>query len=83
MGTWTISTTNYSVGYRFGQALFIPAAGYRDTSNGSLNNRGSIGYYWSSSESGSSAPNLYFTSGVVGMTGNNRANGFSLRCVAE
>jgi uncharacterized protein (TIGR02145 family) len=83
VGTWTGSTTNYSVGYRFGQSLFLPAAGIRINSNGSLYGRGSNGFYWSSTESSSSAQYLDFVSGGASMLTYYRAYGFSLRCVAE
>ena len=82
MGTWTSGSTQYGSGWRIGQALFLPAAGNRFSSNGSLNNRGFSGFYWSSTESGSNAQNLYFLSSDVLMSTNNRTNGFSLRCVA-
>jgi uncharacterized protein (TIGR02145 family) len=83
VGTWSESPTNYSMGYRFGQSLFLPAAGNRGSSNGSLGYRGSEGAYWSSTESGISAPHLYFDSSGAFMVTLNRTNGFSLRCVAE
>jgi uncharacterized protein (TIGR02145 family) len=83
VGTWSNSTTNYSVGYRFGQFLFLPATGYRDFSSGSLFNRGSNGYYWSSSESGIGAQSLYFYNSVAFMGASPRNSGLSLRCVAE
>ena len=65
--------------------LFLPAAGYRNYSNGSLTNVGSTGYYCSSSVNSSTyAYYLYFLSSTVfpGPNGN-RGNSFSVRCVAE
>jgi hypothetical protein len=49
LGTWT----NYSwnSGKKVGDALFLPAAGYRDGSSGQLGSRGSNGYYWSTTAS--------------------------------
>ncbi len=65
--------------------LKVPASGYRNNSSGALNNVGSNGYYWSSSPNSSSsnnAGNLNFnTSNVNPLNNNNRANGFSVRCV--
>ena len=65
--------------------LQVPAAGYRNNDSGQLNNVGSNGYYWSSSPNSSSsnnAGNLNFNSGNVNpLNNNNRANGFSVRCV--
>ena len=84
VGTWTGSTTNYSVGYRFGESLFLPAAGYLSIINGRLFNQGIQGNYWSSTGSGSTtATCLYFFGGVASMSTSDRTYGFSLRCVAE
>jgi uncharacterized protein (TIGR02145 family) len=83
VGSWTNSSTNYGTGFRFGQSLFLPAAGRRNGSGGSLDFRGSDGNYWSSAESSSDAQRLYFFSSVAIMDTINRTFGFSLRCVAE
>jgi uncharacterized protein (TIGR02145 family) len=62
----------------------LPAAGYRNNSSGSLNNVGNNGNYWSSSVNGNNGRNLNFNSSNVNPNNNtNRANGFSVRCVAE
>jgi len=58
-------------------------AGNRNNSNGSLNNVGSNGNYWSSSVSGSNARNLNFNSSNAGMNSNNRANGNAVRCLKD
>jgi uncharacterized protein (TIGR02145 family) len=83
VGTWTTSNTNYSSGKMIGNKLFIPAAGGRYENDGALGNRGSLGYYWSSSESDSIlAWGLLFGSSNV--TNNYyRTSGKSVRCVAE
>ena len=60
-----------------------PVAGYRNNSNGTLINVGSNGNYWSSSVSGTNARNLNFNSSNANMNSNNRANGFSARCIKE
>ena len=57
--------------------------GYRNHNNGSLNNVGSNGNYWSSSVSGTNARNLNFNSSNANMNSNNRANGFSVRCIKD
>jgi len=75
----TLSTT-YSVASD--AHIFMPAAGYRIDS--SLGNDGSSGYYWSSSLSESypgSAWYLFFYSGDVGASGDNRYSGFAVRAV--
>jgi hypothetical protein len=62
--------------------LFLPASGYRGSSNGSLYYQGTYGYYWSSSVTGTSAYNLIFTSGsVYPANSGSRAGGFALRCI--
>ena len=83
VGSWTNNSTNYSVGYRFGQSLFLPAAGFRGDSNGSLLNRGFSGTYWSSTENSSRSRILLFTSIVASVGTEFRTFGFSVRCVAE
>jgi uncharacterized protein (TIGR02145 family) len=69
-------------------ALFLPAAGYRSGSVGSLGIGGSDGYYWSSTaySSASFAYGYYLlfdSDGVVPTIGNLRASGYSVRCVAD
>ena len=62
----------------------LPLAGNRNRANGSLNNQGSNGNYWSSGVSGTNASNLNFNAtGVNPANANNRANGFSVRCVKD
>ena len=83
---WADSPTNYAAGLRIGSGtsgLFLPAAGGRRSNNGLLNLRGFVGYYWSSTESGSDAYSLYFLNGDAGTTLSNRTLGYSVRCVAE
>jgi len=63
--------------------FFYTVAGYRNNSNATLNNVGSNGYYWSSTVSGTNARNLNFNSGGANMNTNNRAYGFSVRCIKD
>ncbi len=63
--------------------VLLPLAGNRNNSNGSLNNVGSNGNYWSSSVSGSNAQNLNFNSTNANVNNNNRANGNSVRCLKD
>ena len=84
VGSWTISAVNYSSGFRFGQSLFLPAAGNRGSSNGALGLRGFIGFYWSSTVSSAAfAWSLDFNSNGGGTNSNGSTNGFSVRCIAE
>lgn len=59
-------------------------AGNRNT-NGSFNNRGTNANFWSSTESGSNAwnRNLNSNEARVNRNTNNKANGFSVRCVKD
>lgn len=62
-------------------SLFLPAAGWRN-SDGSMNNEGTNGNYWSTTPNGSNAYNLNFnSSGNININNNNRNNGNSVRCV--
>ena len=82
-GTWI--TNNWS-GSMFGRALLLPAAGYRIAADGSLGNRGINGYYWSNRVNDSTSDYLLnFASGFANVTLGNytRANGLSVRCIAE
>ena len=79
---WT--AINGIIGCKFtasnGNYIFFPAAGY--VSGGSLDNRGSGGFYWSRSfGSSSSAWILYFYSSGGNVSTSGRYNGFSVRAV--
>lgn len=74
--------SSVSDGHRRFILIFLPAAGYRN--NGSLNNDGSNGNYWSSSLNESNPNNAYylnFNSSNVDWNNNNRYNGQSVRAV--
>jgi uncharacterized protein (TIGR02145 family) len=74
---------NYNNIMQIGDYLFLPAAGIRYSTNGSLTGRGQSGDYWSI-KSGS---HMYFygNSTSVYVTGNSiatdLANGYSVRCI--
>lgn len=81
-----------SLQFRFSASLLsiqskghiFPASGYRNNSNGSLNNVGSNGYYWTATPySTNNGRNLNFNSSNTNWNNNNRANGFPVRAVAE
>ena len=77
MGGYEVTGTN-------GNSIFLPAAGYRNSS--SLNNAGSNGNYWSSTPNSSNTNNAYnlnFNSSSVNRGNNNRYNGQSVRPVSE
>ena len=86
--TWTWTTLNDINGFEVkgsnGNAIFLPAAGYRNL--GDLDNAGSRGYYWSSSLGTSysyEAWNAFFNSDYIGGIDNNRYYGFSVRAVVK
>lgn len=63
--------------------LQMPVAGYRNYGNGSLNNNGLTGSYWSSTVAGTSMSNLYVTSSSASLSGAYRSAGESVRCIAQ
>ena len=83
-GSWSNDANNSAVGTKFGTALFLPAAGYRNNSNGSLGYRGYYGYYWSSTVgSAYNAYCMYFGSTGQGTHYNaSKSFGLSVRCIA-
>ena len=90
---WTGGTIERSydyVGWKHMEAagaVCLPAAGYRDGSNGNthVDLAGSYGYYWSASSSGGNdAFDLYFGSGNVDPNRlGNRRQAYSVRLVTE
>ncbi|WP_407494331.1 fibrobacter succinogenes major paralogous domain-containing protein [Elizabethkingia anophelis] len=83
-GTWTSSATSFDSGIRFGSSLFLPAAGYRSSSNGTLTNHNSEGNYWSSTEvsGGSNAAKLFFNSSSAFINTTSRLAGNNVRCIS-
>lgn len=78
---WTWTGSGYKVEGPSGESITLPAAGYRNC-EGSVNNVGSVGYYWSSTPNSSSvAIELYFNSGEVDVDLNKRCGGQSVRLV--
>ena len=71
--------SNNSAG-AFDSPLRLTVAGYRYYNNGSLDNVGVYGYYWSSTVDGTNSRNLDFGSG---MCFNGRAYGFAVRCLKD
>ena len=68
----------------YASELKLPLAGGRNSSTGALANVGSRGLYWSSTSYGTRrARNLTFNSSSANVVDNNRAYGFSVRCIKE
>jgi uncharacterized protein (TIGR02145 family) len=79
-GSWGTGSAQNNAAGAFASALKLPMAGSRSSSDGSLNDVGSGGYYWSSTVSGTSAGGLYFDSSYASMSTYSRTYGFSVRC---
>ena len=75
-------SANNSIG-AFASPLKLPLAGLRLYSDGSLNVVSVYGYYWSSTIDGTISRRLNFTNGNASVYSNNRAYGFSVRCIKE
>jgi uncharacterized protein (TIGR02145 family) len=78
-----LSWSSNNSGGAFASPLKLPMAGNRNDSNGSLDNVGSNGYYWSSTFIGTGSRYLYFHSSNANMSANSRAFGFSVRCLKD
>ena len=63
--------------------LKLPVSGLRLSSSGAPFFVGSVGYYWSSSVSGSDARYLYINSSGADLSSNLRASGSAVRCLKE
>jgi uncharacterized protein (TIGR02145 family) len=61
-------------------------SGYRNTFNGSFNNIGNFGYWWSSTGSTSTDAfyrNLNYINAIASRINNNKSNGFCVRCIRD
>jgi len=67
----------------YGSPLKLPVAGNRDYFDGSIGFIGSSGGYWSSTVDGIYSLILYFTSSATNLYGEDRADGFSVRCIKD
>jgi uncharacterized protein (TIGR02145 family) len=65
----------------FASPLKWTLAGYRNRSDGSLNDVGTNGNYWSSTVSGTNSMDLYFNSSGASTGVSHRAYGLSVRCI--
>lgn len=67
----------------FASPLKLSAAGNRDVSNGSLNNVGTYGFYWSSTVAGTDTRMLRYYSAEALMADGYRGHAFSVRCIKD
>lgn len=88
LGTWTNSPANYSSGMKVGNNLFLPAAGARYGTGAPIYNRGSLGFYWTTTLSNDVLA-YYVNFGANGGIGTpnginfGRSPGISVRCISE
>jgi uncharacterized protein (TIGR02145 family) len=75
-------SSNNSAG-AFASPLKLPVAGRRTNDNGSLSLVGAFGSYWSSTVTGAGAGRLGFDSSNAYVNVNDRADGFSVRCLKD
>jgi uncharacterized protein (TIGR02145 family) len=67
----------------FSSPLKLPMAGFRVYTDGSLNNVGTDGFYWSSTINGIYSRMLSLNNSFAAMYGNSKANGYSVRCIKD
>jgi len=80
---WVDDDGGYN-GDMFGDALFLPAAGYRGyRGNGALTDYNLAGNYWSSTLYSTGAYGANFDHESQGDASPNRAYGYSIRCIAQ
>ena len=78
---WRLPTYNEQNGIRSYASAFSPVLSGR-YDNGSLNNTGSSGYWWSATAYGSSNQcYLHYNGGSLNTNDGSKGNGFSVRCI--
>lgn len=87
-GSWANDPTNFTTAIHYGpsvsvKTLTLPAAGWRNGTDGTLGNRGRNGFYWSSTANGASAWSFSFGSTSANASNATRPFGFPVRCVSE
>lgn len=81
---WFDAAQNWNnISDAFNSPLRISAAGYRLRTNGSLKDQGDNTYIWTSGVTGANAISMYLNPSTSGLGGNNRAHGFSVRCILD
>jgi uncharacterized protein (TIGR02145 family) len=78
--SWSVSTSAGA----FASVLKLPLAGFRSNSFGSVLNVGTSGNYWSSTVSVTNSRLLFYSDASnPGISDNDRAGGFSVRCLKD
>ena len=78
-----LSWTSNDAAGAYGSPLKLTLAGDRLWSNGHIQSLGSYAYYWSSTTTGDQSRRLGFSSSGAGMYTQDRAFGFSVRCIKD
>jgi hypothetical protein len=77
-GAWDNNTEAYN------SALKLPSSGYRGNAFGTLNDQGTVGYYWCSTVTNTTANGLSFSSTEASTSGSSyRVYGFTVRCLKD
>jgi uncharacterized protein (TIGR02145 family) len=79
INSWNLLNNNAG----FYSNLKIPIAGYRNQIDGSLNNPGQFGFYWSNTNIENNSLFMYLNAGDTGLYSDFKAEGFSIRCIKE
>ena len=84
---WQWINTTATGGFKIGDFLFLPAAGFRQCTDGSFYAVGVTGSYWSTTISSNDVTDvydLYFgNTFAIPLTDGSRAHGMSVRCISE
>jgi hypothetical protein len=75
-------STNNALG-AFASPLKLPMAGARSGNDNSFTGGGTVGYYWSSTVSGTISRGPFFDSSNAGVNSHDRAIGISVRCIKD
>ncbi|MBL4830259.1 MAG: hypothetical protein JKY55_10310, partial [Aliivibrio sp.] len=81
-GEWAYVDSWSTSAAAFGSDLKLHAAGYLSSTDGTLNDIGVTGKYWSSTQSSRSLA-YQFTTNTSGLNTQNKSHGFSVRCLRE
>jgi hypothetical protein len=82
-GFWGTGSAQNNAAGAFASPLKLPVTGYRDFSDGSLDNVGASGGYWSSAVSGTSSRVLHFDGSSASISNSGRAGGGAVRCLKD
>lgn len=75
-------STNNAAG-AFASPLKLPAAGFRQRNNGTIDGEGSFGFYWSSTVINTDSHLLFFDNSTAQVYPAERAYGFCVRCIKD